>query len=206
MDPYAITFLLKLGVFDSPEEIFDFLKKRKLIYIKRLPANPMNMVAGTILPGMRVTKPIGKWLLKKYLSLPQFKNLPQTKEILSTLSLIEHIGKRTKKLKLPAIITYHMPKKLEKLPPVDKLMLFHELSHAGRFLRHPVLHKPLFARFAYASTLYRLIDEYLSHKEALKWLKKPLPKKYPLVLRSPLAQALAHLKSVQLLSWLLRKR
>lgn len=204
MDPYAIDFLLKLGIFDSPEEILNFLKKKKLVYVGKLPGTG----GATIPPGMATVRPIGKWFIKQYIKLFPRKN-PVEKEIkkfMRMLSFVERIGKRTKKLKLPALIVEEMPGGLSKLPLDKRLAILHELSHAGRYLRHPVLRRPLIAHLSRRFMLPRLIEEYIAHREALKWLKKPLPKKYPLVLRSPLVQSLMHLRPVKILYWLLTRR
>ncbi|MEM3014342.1 MAG: hypothetical protein QXI71_06915 [Candidatus Bathyarchaeia archaeon] len=174
--------LLKLAVFDTPEEIFRYLKKHKLIQPRSFLAHSFFGAPAVVFHPLHpiATMPI-KDLLKVF---PEFAH----PELAEELAFIQRVGK----LKKPGILLEEIPfvpKTLSKLNPVDRLLVLHELGHIQTALKHPELYK-LMAKFNITSALH----EYLTHRKALKWLKTPLPKSVSWELRYPSMQAIAHFK------------
>ncbi len=174
--------LLKLAILDTPEEIFRYLKKHKLIY----PGSHLAHIFGASALMFDPFNPI--------VTMP-------TKELLATFPELAHpelagelaFIKRMKKLGKPGIMlgdVPFIPKTLKMLNPVDRLVLLHELGHIQSVLKRPKLYK-----FMTKSPITRALHEYFTHRKALKWLKTPLPEQTTsLTLRYPSIQAFSHLE------------
>ncbi|MEM3014343.1 MAG: hypothetical protein QXI71_06920, partial [Candidatus Bathyarchaeia archaeon] len=179
MHPYEL--LLKLGIFDTPEEVFQYLKKHKLIHPASLLIGSTGMLGFTIHPSHPIVSMPKKELLAGF---PEYAYPSLAKEI----ALI----RRIKRLGKPGILlgnVLFLPQTLRELDPMNRLIVLHELGHAQTVLRHPKLYE-FYVKFPRTAGLFH---EYLTHRKALKWLKRPLPKSAPWISRYPSLQALSHL-------------
>lgn len=182
--PEQIDLLLKLAIFDTPEEVFRYLKRRKLIYPGSLLAASQGAAAYTLHPKHPVVTMPAKQLLAEFYGIPR----PELKKEVAFLQRIKKLGK-------PGILmgaVPSVPRTLTELDPLNRLIMLHELGHAQTALRHPKLFR-FFTKFTPAGVLH----EYFTHRKALKWLKAPLPELTTWELRYPSLQAISHFQPVR---------